>query len=156
MSAMKAGQRNKEPDMLLRYVQNFFQGYLVTQRGLSANTILAYRDTLKLCLESVSRESGKATTDLSLDDLTARSVLAFLRHIEDGRGNRANTRNQRLAALRTFLLPRCSGWVARVTVELGMAALRAAFHSGPDWRSGRVPALPCLPFRQLDSMTAGL
>ena len=135
MSAMKAGQRNKEPDMLLRYVQNFFQGYLVTQRGLSANTILAYRDTLKLCLESVSRESGKATTDLSLDDLTARSVLAFLR---------------------TFLLPRCSGWVARVTVELGMAALRAAFHSGPDWRSGRVPALPCLPFRQLDSMTAVL
>jgi site-specific recombinase XerD len=95
-----AGQKNT--DMLLRYVQNFFQDYLVTQRGLSANTVLAYRDTLKLCLASISRIRGKSAADLSLDDLTGKAILAFLEDIETGRENSPRTRNQRLAALRTF------------------------------------------------------
>ena len=33
---------------MLSLVQAFFQDYLADQRGLSPNTILAYRDALKL------------------------------------------------------------------------------------------------------------
>ena len=37
-----------ETKTLLSLVQAFFQDYLAGQRGLSPNTILAYRDALKL------------------------------------------------------------------------------------------------------------
>jgi len=43
---------------LLQLVQSFFQDYLAGQRALSPNTILAYRDALKLFLSFLAVESG--------------------------------------------------------------------------------------------------
>jgi len=102
MPEMKSAVQKKQSDMLFRYVQNFFQDHLGARRGLSPNTILAYRDTLKLCLKSIADQYTKSTTALSLDDLNAKAILSFLDHIESGRKNNAVTRNQRLAGLRTF------------------------------------------------------
>ena len=39
---------------------------------------------------------------MTLDDLTCERVIAFLRHLEEERGNHIRTRNQRLAALHSF------------------------------------------------------
>jgi integrase/recombinase XerD len=41
--------------------------------------------------------------DLALEDIQADIVLAFLDHVESGRGNSAVTRNCRLAAVRSFV-----------------------------------------------------
>jgi integrase/recombinase XerD len=87
---------------LLPLVQAFFQEYLAGQRGLSRNTILAYRDAVKLFLSFLATSMGKQTARLKLDDLQAENVLAFLDDIEQKRHNRTATRNLRLAALRTF------------------------------------------------------
>lgn len=87
---------------LLSLVQGFFQDYLTGQRGLSPNTILAYRDALKLFLAFLAGSSGKPAAQLRLEDLKAESVLAFLEEIEQKRKNCTATRNLRLAALRTF------------------------------------------------------
>ena len=46
---------------------------------------------------------GRALTTLTLADLDAPAVLAFLDHLEQQRGNSIRTRNVRLAALRSFL-----------------------------------------------------
>ena len=54
----------------------------MSQRGLSGHTVLAYRDTLKLFLEFVCRLGRKTCTDLTLEDLTATTVRAFLDHLE--------------------------------------------------------------------------
>jgi integrase/recombinase XerD len=87
---------------LLPLVQAFFQDYLAGQRGLSPNTILAYRDALKLFLSFLATSSSRQTARLRLADLQAEQVLAFLDDVEHNRKNRTSTRNLRLAALRTF------------------------------------------------------
>lgn len=87
---------------LLRHVQAFFQEYLSAHRGLSPNTIFAYRDTLKLYLGFLVQHLRKRITALGPGDLDVDGVLAFLEHVERERNNKAITRNLRLSALRTF------------------------------------------------------
>jgi site-specific recombinase XerD len=88
--------------VLLHLVQDFFQDYLSSQRALSQNTILAYRDALKLFLSFLAVNTNKQTARLRMDDLKAEQVLAFLDDVEVARHNSTATRNLRLAALRTF------------------------------------------------------
>jgi len=87
---------------LLHHVQHFFQDYLSRDRGLSPNTILAYRDAVKLLLVFAATFKSKSVAKLTLEDLDANTVLAFLKEIELRRKNSAVTRNLRLAAMKTF------------------------------------------------------
>ncbi len=43
----------------MHYVQKFFQDYLKAHRGLSSNTVLAYRDAIKLFLAFLSKHTQK-------------------------------------------------------------------------------------------------
>lgn len=83
-------------------IRGFFEQHLVSQRGLSGHTVLAYRDTMKLFLEFVCRQHRKACTALTLEDLTAGVVRDFLDHLERVRKNSVPTRNVRLAAIHAF------------------------------------------------------
>jgi site-specific recombinase XerD len=92
----------KESNHLAHHVQKFFQDYLQAHRGLSSNTVLAYRDAIKLFLAFLSRHTKSHVAKLSTDDLSAENVLAFLIDIEKSRQCSVITRNLRLSALRTF------------------------------------------------------
>ena len=59
-------------------LRNFFEQHLVAQRGLSAHTVLAYRDTWKLLLQFASRRHRKTCASLTLADLKADMVRRFL------------------------------------------------------------------------------
>lgn len=83
-------------------LQTFFQERLAHQRRSSPNTIKSYRDTWKLFLQFLSRSTGRPPVHLHLDDLAAEAVLGFLDHLEVTRRCCARTRNQRLAAIRSF------------------------------------------------------
>jgi site-specific recombinase XerD len=83
-------------------IRSFFEQHLVSQRGLSGNTVLAYRDTLKLFLAFVCRRQRKNCAVLTLQDLSADAVRAFLDHLERVRKNSVLTRNARLAAIHAF------------------------------------------------------
>jgi len=80
----------------------FFEDHLKTQKGLRPGSIRSYRDTIKLLLVHVAALCRRPVTRLTLSDLTFERVLDFLRATEEQRGNQPRTRNQRLAALRTF------------------------------------------------------
>lgn len=80
----------------------FFEDHLKTQKGLRPASVRSYRDALKLFLVHVAHACHKPITRLALANLDADRVLSFLREIESARGNSAQTRNQRLAALHTF------------------------------------------------------
>ena len=80
----------------------FFEDHLKIQKGLRPGSIRSYRDTLKLFLVHVATLCRRPVTRLALSDLAFDRVLDFLRTIEEKRGNQPRTRNQRLAALRTF------------------------------------------------------
>lgn len=83
-------------------VQDFFTQRLITQANVSARTVASYRDAFRLLLQ-YAEKTGKSATTLTLRDLDASFVLAFLDHLENQRGNSVRTRNVRLVALRSFL-----------------------------------------------------
>ncbi len=83
-------------------VQGFFNDFLITQRNASRNTILAYRDSLKLLLCFAADRTHRDVTGLRVGDVDVETVLAFLDHIERERRCSIATRNVRLAAIRTF------------------------------------------------------
>lgn len=83
-------------------LQEFFQR-LVTERGVSAHTIASYRDTFQLLLGYAQQRTGRPPSALTLEDLDAPLVLAFLDHLESVRGNSPRTRNLRLTAIRSFM-----------------------------------------------------
>jgi len=83
-------------------LRNFFEQHLVAQRGLSAHTVLAYRDTWKLLLQFASRRHRKTCARLMLTDLKADTVSRFLDYLERERHNAVSTRNNRLAAVHAF------------------------------------------------------
>jgi site-specific recombinase XerD len=84
-------------------VHDFFLEYLSQQKGLRRSSLRSYRDTLRLFLPFTSKEMRRPISRLKLEDLTLERVLGFLRHLERDRHNGVATRNQRLAALRTFV-----------------------------------------------------
>lgn len=84
-------------------VQEFFCKYMQGQRDLSGRTIASYRDTFRLLLEYLQSRTGKQPVALQLDDLSASNIEAFLLHLEKERKNSVRTRNNRFAAIRSFL-----------------------------------------------------
>jgi integrase/recombinase XerD len=83
-------------------LESFFNDHLKLQRGLRPNSITSYADAMRLLLLFASTTGKKKVTQLGLDDLNADVVCRFLNSLEESRSNAAQSRNQRLAALRTF------------------------------------------------------
>lgn len=87
---------------LPRLLEGFFTERLMHQRQASPHTIASYRDTFSLLLRFVRDRTKKAPSSLSLQDLDAPLIGAFLEHLEQRRGNGPRTRNTRLAAVHAF------------------------------------------------------
>lgn len=88
---------------LSHLLQLFFRSYLIGQRRMSRHTISAYRDTFRVFLPFLANLLHRKIGSLSLADLSAKHIIAFLSHLEEQRGNSIATRNARLAAIRAFL-----------------------------------------------------
>ena len=82
-------------------VQGFFTQRLAQQR-VSANTVIAYRDCLRLLLRFAQDRTTKQPSMLDMADLDAELVGAFLDHLETDRHNGIETRNLRLAAIHSL------------------------------------------------------
>lgn len=83
-------------------MHGFFHDWLGEQRNASRNTVLSYRDAWCLFLRFVAQRQKHSVAQLSLADITATEILAFLTHVEQERKVSIGTRNCRLAALRSF------------------------------------------------------
>ena len=83
-------------------LQAFFTQRLISQQHASPHTIAAYRDAFRLLLAFAQDRSGKAPSQLDFDDLDAPAIGAFLDHLERERGNSAQSRNARLAAIHSL------------------------------------------------------
>lgn len=87
---------------LAALLQGFFTDRLLRQMQASSNTIAGYRDAFRLLLRYASSRLKKEPSDLAIEDLNPRLVIDFLESLEVGRGNKVRTRNNRLAAIRSF------------------------------------------------------
>ena len=91
-----------KPQPLGPVLHSYFTDHLIAVKGLRPASVRSYRDTIRLLLLFTAAARRCKITRLTLEDLTFEQVLAFLRHLEDERGNHIRSRNQRLAALHSF------------------------------------------------------
>jgi integrase/recombinase XerD len=98
-------------------LQAFFVDHLYSQKRASPRTVQSYRDTFRLLLRFLRETTGKEPTDLVMPDIDAPTVLRFLDYVEGERRNKAQSRNVRLAAIRSF----CRMVAIRDPVSVGIA-----------------------------------
>lgn len=80
----------------------FLKEYLPSQRNMSSNTIVAYRDAFTLLLRYCRDVRGIPPDEVKFEHLSAALVVDFLKYLEKERNSTPRTRNHRLAALHSF------------------------------------------------------
>jgi site-specific recombinase XerD len=83
-------------------LQRFFTDRLIRQLDASRHTVAAYRDAFRLLLRFAAEHQGRKPSELRLEDLNVSFLEKFLAHLEGERRNCTRTRNNRLAALKSF------------------------------------------------------
>lgn len=83
-------------------VQNFFEKHLTIERHASPNTVVSYRDSLKLFLRYAAQRAGCSVDRLDHATLDVEVVRSFLVWLEKQRQCGARTRNHRLATIKAF------------------------------------------------------
>jgi integrase/recombinase XerD len=107
-------------NILPSLIERFFTQRLMRQRNASPHTVAAYRDMFRLLFKFAHRRTGKRPSALSLGDLDADLVVAFLDHLADDRAASTATYNLRLTGVRAFFRflafeePAYSGQIQRV------------------------------------------
>ena len=94
------------------WVRRFLLEHLIVERNLLRQTQLSYRDTLRLLLPFVAGQCHQSLDRLTLEQVSAEYVRAFLQYVEQVRHCTSATRNQRLAAIRAL-----AGFVAEHSPE---------------------------------------
>ncbi len=84
-------------------VTSFMREHLPVEQGASPHTCETYAHGLRLLFAFASERLGLRPSQLSLEQIDATLVTAFLAHIEDVRGNGATTCNARLAAIQALM-----------------------------------------------------
>jgi len=83
-------------------IHQFFDHYLPHLKGASEQTICSYRETFTLLLPFAARYHHVSIQNLQLEHLSFNAIVSFLDYIEAQRHNSPRTRNQRLAAIKSF------------------------------------------------------
>ena len=83
-------------------VEQFFDLYHFRIKGSSQQTINAYRQALALFLPFAAKFYSIKIASLSIDHLSLPLILAFLDYLQTDRSNAANTRNHRLAVIKSL------------------------------------------------------
>ena len=85
-----------------RVLTRFLSDYLPGQRNVSTNTIKSYRDTFKQLLLFCDQQLNIKPEHITFDKLKVNTIKDFLSWLEKSRKVTINTRNQRLAAIKSF------------------------------------------------------
>lgn len=87
---------------LAPHMEAFLRGHLICHRGASPHTCDSYAYSFQSLFEFASQKLKVAPSALQLEQLDASLISSFLQYLETVRGNSAETRNIRLAAIRSF------------------------------------------------------
>ena len=84
------------------HMEAFLREHLSHHRGASQHTCDSYASSFQLLFEFAAKKLKVAPSALTLERLNAELISAFLENLEDVRRNSPETRNIRLAAIRSF------------------------------------------------------
>lgn len=85
-----------------KWIERFFSEYLPHERNASPNTIVSYRDAFVGFISYMAICKDIIPDRLKLDALTQENVIGYLRWLVDVKSASPQTRNFRLAAIRSF------------------------------------------------------
>ena len=91
-----------KPTDFSKYLTDYLTRYLPHERGCSANTIIAYRDTFVFFITFMHQIKNIQAEKLFMKSITKASVVEFLDWLQSERKCSDTTRNLRLAALHSF------------------------------------------------------
>lgn len=94
--------KNSNSNLFFSMTYEFLVIYMVKQVGRSPDTIESYRDALTLFRRYVLNELNISITKFTFAQCTRDCIFGFLKYLEAKR-NKPGTRNQRLAALKSYL-----------------------------------------------------
>jgi len=83
-------------------IVSFFHNYLRDQSGCSTNTISSYCECIRLLIQFCCNLQNINADSLDMETINSDMILSFLASREKDHGNLPQTRNQRLAAIKTF------------------------------------------------------
>jgi integrase/recombinase XerD len=89
-------------NLIAPHIEAFLREYLGHHRGASQHTCDSYAYSFQLLFEFAAKKFKVAPSALTLGRLNAELISAFLENLEDVRRNSPETRNIRLAAIRSF------------------------------------------------------
>ena len=84
-------------------ITGFLRDYMPRQRGYSPQSCETYAFSFKLLFDFAAKRRSIRPSQLTIEELDAPMIVAFLAHLEQERDNGAATRNLRLAAIKTFM-----------------------------------------------------
>jgi len=87
---------------LAPYLTSFLREHLPRERRASVHTCDAYAYSFQLLVTYTAQRLHKRPCLLQIEDFDVAMILAFLEHAEEVRGNKARSRNARLAAVKSF------------------------------------------------------
>ena len=85
------------------YLNKFFIDYLPNVCGSTPQTIDSYRYSFILFLTYMQSEHQISADKVDISDLTYKNIVAYLNWLQESRTNGISTRNQRQAALNSFI-----------------------------------------------------
>jgi integrase/recombinase XerD len=88
--------------LIAPHLHAFFTTYLGQHKRASPQTVASCRDTFRLLLLFIKDTKQIEPSALGLTELDVPTILAFLTHLEQHRGNTVRSRNLRLSAIRSF------------------------------------------------------
>jgi len=83
-------------------LEGFFTQRLLQQKQASTHTIASYRDTFRLLFRFTEKRLHKTPSRLTLEEIDAPLVAAFLNDLEKSHSISPRSRNLRLTAIRSF------------------------------------------------------
>lgn len=86
-----------------KYLSEFLTVYMVNERGFSHNTIKSYRDTFVQFISYISEHKNIKIDRFDFPMITQNMVIEFLDWLEKERKCSIQTRNNRLAAIHSFI-----------------------------------------------------
>lgn len=105
---------------LAPHLTTFLREHLPRDQRASPHTCDAYAYSFQLLVTFVAQQLRIRPAKLDVEHIDVPVILAFLEHIENDRGNKARSRNARLAAIRSFFrfleyrVPACLDQALRV------------------------------------------
>ena len=84
------------------YLSKFLREYLVVERNMSDKTIKSYKKTFSLLINYLVENKNMKLQDINFRTVTREIIIDFLNYLENDRHNSVRTRNQRLAAIKSF------------------------------------------------------